>query len=93
MMKIRTEMGKNNVILQGIIEASRKDYDREDGAPKKRGRGTAKDVVSAVERGGQVVAKLVPNATGETIKDFIKSIVNTDESHSLPTNSWLQRDR
>ena len=89
MMKIRTEMGKNNVILQGIIEAdetyiggkSRKDYDREDGAPKKRGRVTAKDVVlGAVERGGQVVAKLVPNATGETIKDFIKSIVNTDES-------------
>ena len=89
MMKIRTQMGKNNVILQGIIEAdetyiggkSRKDYDREDGEPKKRGRGTAKDVVlGAVERGGQVVAKLVPNATGETIKDFIKSIVNTDES-------------
>ena len=92
MMKIRTEMGKNNVLLQGIIEAdetyiggkSRKDYDREDGEPKKRGRGTAKDVVlGAVERGGQVVAKLVPNATGETIKDFIKSRVNTDESQLI----------
>ena len=89
MMKIRTEMGKNTVLLQGIIEAdetyiggkSRKDYNREDGEPKKRGRGTAKDVVlGVVERGGQVVAKLVANATGETIKDFIKSIVNTDES-------------
>ena len=45
------------------------------------GRGTADRCRSgAVERGGQVVAKLVPNATGETIKDFIKSIVNTDES-------------
>ena len=92
MMKIRTEMGKNTVLLQGIIEAdetyiggkSRKDYNREDGEPKKRGRGTAKDVVlGAGERGGQVVAKLVENATGETIKDFIKSIVNTDESQLI----------
>ena len=92
MMAIRGEMEKNNVMLEGIVEADetyiggkhKKDYDRENGAPKKRGRGTAKDVVlGAVERGGQVVAKLVPNATGETIKDFIKSIVNTDESELI----------
>ena len=96
MMKIRTEMGKENIILQGIIEAdetyiggkSRSDYDREDGEPKKRGRGTAKAVVlGAVERGGQVVAKLAANATGETIKDVIKAIVNTDES-ALITDAY-----
>ena len=54
MMKcIRTEMGKDNVLLQGIVEAdetyigrkSRKDYDKEEGEPRKRGRGTAKDAV------------------------------------------------
>ena len=92
MMKIRTEMGKNNCLLEGVIEAdetyiggkSRKDYNRENGEPKKRGRGTAKDVVlGAVKRGGQVVAKLVANATAETIKEFIKSVVNTDESQLI----------
>ena len=85
-------MGKENVLLQGIVEADetyiggrkRKDYSREDGQPRKRGRGTAKDaVLGAVARGGQVVAKLVPNATGETIAEFIKSVVNTDESELI----------
>ena len=89
MMKIRMEMGKNNVILQGIIEAdetyiggkSRKDYDREDGEPKKRGRGTAKDVVlGAVARGGKVVAELVENVKGSTIAEFIKKFVKTDDA-------------
>ena len=63
-MKIRAEMGKDNVILEGLVEADetyiggkgRKDYDREDGTgepPKKRGRGTAKDaIIGAVQRGG-----------------------------------------
>ena len=45
MMNIRAEMGKDNVLLQGVIEADetyiggkrRKDYDREDGEPRKRG--------------------------------------------------------
>ena len=66
MMAIRTEMAKGNPILQGIVEADetyiggkrRKDYDREEGEPRKRGRGTAKDaVLGAVARGGQVVAE------------------------------------
>ena len=51
MMAIRTEMAKGNPILEGIVEADetyiggkrRKDYDREEGEPRKRGRGTAKD--------------------------------------------------
>ena len=87
MMKIRvSEMGKENAMLEGIIEAdatyiggrNRKDYDQEAGEPRKRGRGTAKDtVLGAVARGRKVVAQLVRNTTGETIKDFIKGIVNT----------------
>lgn len=89
MMCIRAEMGKDNVLLQGIIEADetyiggkrRKDYSREDGEPRKRGRGTAKDaVLGAVQRGGQVVAQLVPNTTGETIADFINKFVNIENS-------------
>ena len=92
MMKIRAEMGKDNVLLQGIVEADetyiggkgRKDYAREDGegeTPKKRGRGTAKDVVlGAVARGGKVIAQLVENAKGSTIANFIKKFVKTDAS-------------
>ena len=92
MMKIRAEMGKDTVMLQGIIEAdetyiggkNRKDYSREDGEPRKPGRGTAKDaVLGAVQRGGQVVAPLVSNTTGETLRDFIRGVVNTDNSELI----------
>ena len=71
MMAIRAEMGKDNVLLQGIVEADeiggkrKKNYDKEVGEPRKRGRGTAKDVVlGAVARGGKVVAELVENVKG-----------------------------
>ena len=89
MMKIRAEMAKGSVLLQGIIEADetyiggrqRKDYSREAGEPRKRGPGTAKDVVlGAVARGGHVIAALVPDAKGETIKDFIQRFVKIEES-------------
>jgi len=87
MMAIRAEMGKDNALLQGIVEADEtyiggggKNYDKETGKPK-RGRGTAKSIVlGAVARGGQVVAKLVENAKGSTIAEFIKKFVKTDES-------------
>ena len=82
-------MAKESVIFEGIVEADetyiggrrRKDYSREDGQPRKRGRGTAKDaILGAVARGGKVVAKLVSNATGKTIKDFIKRFVKTQDA-------------
>ncbi len=89
MMCIRAEMGKDNVLLQGIVEAdetyiggsSRKDYDKEEGEPRKRGRGTAKDaVMGAVARGGKVVAELVSDIAGEPIADFIRRVVNTEDA-------------
>ncbi len=92
MMKIRAEMAKENVLLQGVVEADetyiggkhRKDYDRAAGEPRKRGRGTAKDaVLGAVQRDGQVVAQLVPDVTGQTILEFIKKFVKTEESELI----------
>lgn len=89
MMCIRAEMAKKNVILEGIVEADetyiggkrRKDYDKEKGEPRKRGRGTVKDaVLGAVSRGGQVVAQLVPDITGKTILEFIKQFIKTEDS-------------
>lgn len=93
-MRIRTEMAnqESKLSLQGIIEADetyiggkqRKDYSREDGHPRKRGRGTAKDaVIGAVQRGGHVVAQLVPNTTGYTIRKFISRIVKIEDSKLL----------
>ena len=89
MMAIRTEMAKGNPILEGVVEADetyiggkrRKDYDREEGEPRKRGRGTAKDaVLGAVARGGQVVAEVVENVKGGTIAKFIKKFVKTEDT-------------
>ena len=89
MMSIRAEMSKDNVLLEGIVEADetyiggkrKKDYDKEVGKPRKRGRGTVKDaVLGAVARGGKVVAKLIPDITGKTILEFIKRFVNTEDS-------------
>lgn len=89
MMCIRAEMAKDSVLLEGIVEADetyiggrkRKDYDKEEGEPRKRGRGTAKDaVLGAVARGGKVVAQLVENVKTLTITKFIKKFVNTDET-------------
>ena len=53
MMKIRAEMSKNSSALEGIVEADetyiggagKKDYDRVEDEPRKRGRGTMKDAV------------------------------------------------
>ena len=89
MMSIRAEMSKDNVLLQGIVEADetyiggkrKKDYDKEVGEPRKRGRGTAKDVVlGVVARSGKVVAERVENAKGSTIAEFIKKFVKTEDS-------------
>ena len=82
-------MGKDNVLLQGPVEAdetyiggsSRKDHDKEEGEPRPRGRGTVKDaVIGAVARGGKVVAELVSDIAGETIADFIRRVVNTEDA-------------
>jgi len=92
MMKIRAEMGKENVMLQGIVEADetyiggkkRRDYDKEEDegkSPSKKGRSSAKDpVLGAVARGGKVVAQLVENVKAETITKFIKEFVDTSET-------------
>lgn len=81
--------GERNPILEGIVEADetyiggkrRKDYDREEGESRKRGRGTAKDaVLGAVARGGQVVAEMVENVKGRTITEFIKKFVKTEDT-------------
>ena len=98
MMCIRAEMGKDNVELKGIVEADetyiggkrRKDHDKDEaeGTPRKRGRGTMKDaVIGAVSREGYVAAQLIPDITGETIADFIRENVDT-ENATLYTDQY-----
>lgn len=92
--RIRAEMANktNPIVLQGIIEADetyiggkpRKENKKEDRKPAKRGRGTSKTtVIGAVERGGEVVAQVVENLTGRTILQFIRKVVNIQESELM----------
>lgn len=92
--RIRAEMAHkvNSIMLKGIIEADetfiggkpRKENKKEDREPAPRGRGTSKlPVIGAVERGGNVVAKVINNISGRTILDFIKSVVNIKESELI----------
>ena len=91
---IRAEMAKKTsaLLLQGIIEADetyiggkpRKPNKKEDHEPAKRGRGTEKDaIIGAVARGGKVVAQLAKDLTGRTILDFIRRVVNVQDSELM----------
>ncbi len=89
MMALRAEMGKDDVLLQGIVDADetsiggkgRKDLDKEEGDPRKRGHGTAKDAVfGAVARCGKGVAARIENVKGSTIAGFLKKFVKTEEA-------------
>ena len=88
-MQIRKAMVDDSVFLNGIVEADetfvggkprghRKDDD--DDKPK-RGRGTKKQpVIGALARGGKVVAKPSDKVTGKTLKAFLGSVVDADDS-------------
>lgn len=79
-------------LLQGIIEADdayiggkpRKSNKRSDNEPSKRGRGTKKTpIIGAVERGGNVVARVAIELTGREILQFIMSNVNPNDSRMI----------
>lgn len=86
-MQIRKGMADDKVFLSGIVEAdetfvatdgSRKD---DDDNPPKRGRGTKQQpVIGAVARDGMVVAKPSDKVTGKTLKAFLESVVDADNS-------------
>jgi hypothetical protein len=79
--RIRAEMGrKSSKLLQGIIEADevyiggkpRKGNRRKDDPPNKRGRGTKKTpVLGAVERGGNVQARVQTDLGSRSILEFL----------------------
>lgn len=93
MQKIRAEMAKkSNALLTGVIEADetyiggkpRKGNKRTDDKQTKRGRGTSKTpILGVVERGGQVIAKVASNLTGQSILDFIRRVVKIEDSELI----------
>ncbi len=96
MTRIRAEMAKDRVVLQGIIEADetyiggkpRKANKKVDRKPAKRGRGTEKTaILGAVERGGKVVARMAKELTGRAILGFIQNVVNMKDS-TLMTDEY-----
>ena len=87
--RVRSQMaGEQRDLLHGIVEMDetyvggkpRKNWDGT--APgAKRGRGTDKQpVVGAVERGGNVVAKVADDLTGKGILQFVQGTVDTEAS-------------
>ena len=93
--RIRSEMAsqdKDSPLLQGIIEADeaylggkpRKPNKRDDDKPNPRGRGTTA-ILGAVQRGGQVVARVATDLTSRGILNFVKGNV-TPEGSTLITD-------
>ena len=92
MTRIRAEMAsKNDVLLQGIIEADetyiggkprkRNKHKEPNEEPAKRGRGTKKTaVIGVVARGGYVVAEPLVDISGKGILQFILNSVNPENS-------------
>ena len=102
MTRIRTEMVKktNPIVLQGIIEADetyiggkpRKENKKEDQEPAKRGRGTEKTpIIGAVQRGGEVIAKVAESVTSRNILEFIKRFVKIDDSELMTDEFYVYR--
>ena len=99
MQRIRSEMAsqdKDSPLLQGIIEADeaylggkpRKPNKRDDDKPSPRGRGTKKTaILGAVQRGGQVVARVATDLTSRSILNFVKENV-TPEGSTLITDEY-----
>ena len=94
LQRIRSEMAskQGSVLLQGIVEA---DESYIGGKPSTnshckvesnspRGRGTSKlAVLGVVQRGGEVVAQVADDLTGEGIAKFIKEAVNPEGSRLI----------
>ena len=90
MQRIRAEMASKQAdLLQGIVEADetyvggkpRKANKRDNDKPSKRGRGTAKvAVMGAVERGGNVAAKVAEGLSGHAMMQFFNKHVDTKGS-------------
>ena len=85
--RIRAAMAaKETGLLQGIVEADetyvggkprKKNRRDDDEPPAPRGRGTRKTpVIGAVERGGNVAARVADNLTGRAIVRFLKETVD-----------------
>ena len=84
--RIRAAMAADQApMLQGIVEADetyvggkpRKGNKRDDDKPNKRGRGTKKTpVIGAVERGGQVAARVADDLSGKGIVSFLRETVD-----------------
>jgi transposase-like protein len=87
-----TDQGK---LLKGIVEMDetyvggkprKSNFRDDDDTDNKRGRGTDKlPIVGAVERGGNVVAKVMNGVKlgAETLTNFVKSAVDTTKAHLI----------
>ena len=97
--RIRAEMAsQDRVILQGIVEADEtylggkpRPKNRKEDTPKHaRGRGTEKTpILGAVQRGGEVVARVATELTSRGIIEFLNKFVKPDGSILMTDESNL----
>ena len=97
--RIRAEMAsQDQVILQGIVEADetylggkpRPENKKEDTPKHPRGRGTEKTpILGAVQRGGEVVARIATDLTSRDIIEFLNKFVKPDGSILMTDESNL----
>ena len=88
--KIRNEMLEEltGLTLKGIVEADETYASVHTGEEKSTGRGSNKlKILGALEREGNVMARRVYDASGETIKQFMKDYLELENS-VLITDKW-----
>ncbi len=88
-MKIRKEFmsEEKSTKLNGILEADETYLDIKIGKPNKQGRGANKlKILGVVERGGQVITKVVDDVKGKTIRKFIRESIRPEGSVLITDN-------
>jgi transposase-like protein len=95
MKQIRTLMGEF-IQLSSPVEIDEAHFGGSDENKPKHLRGRAKTpVLGIVQRGGKVVARVIPDATKESILPIVgevlhpKTMIYTDESKALETVRWM----
>ena len=87
--RIRAAMTQGDRLLRGLIEADetyvggkpRRTNRKDDHTPSPPGRGTKKTaVIGAVERGGQVMAKVAKDLTSKGLVQVLKDVVALDDA-------------
>ena len=99
--RIRAEMGRRQqtITLQGIVEADetyiggkkRKPNKREDDPPGGQGVHDKTPVLAAVERGGDVLAEVTPEVTGNAVIKFLRRRIDVEKTFLISDEAQVYK--